>query len=757
MEIETTIRDAAGLSDAELRVLKTIGILNLVSAGGALHASRAAVLYAVANGEKGAEDAQTVGRLLVGLEKRGLLTFRDFADEYRLWQGSDFDMRTTIEDARRRLKTAGTAGLLTRVKPLTPLVAGRHSQLTHTLRSFRRVWVDRTCGSVVPPSPLDPSDGLVVYMLDPEAKPPIVETSEANPKPVVVVQPRGVQALVDAAVELGALQDVLATEDRLETDWVARRELGERVAEVSQRLDLEFEHAFGSTAEATWLLLSAGKRSAQLAPATSASAVLSGVSDTTYPWAPIVRNEMLNRTELTSQGAKARRLLLEGMVTHSHLEKLGIAGFGPDRAMYEAVLARSGIHRLVDGKWTISAPSKGSSFEHAWRLITEEFQKARRDRVSISEIQRKLMAPPIGMRAGIAPVLVAAALYLNSDDLAIYEHGTYRGALTPDLSERMVRNPAHFEIKHFAAKGGVRGHVIEKLGERLGVQAPERRSARNSSVLAVLNHLVTHYVLPLPTYSRRTMRLSTEGLAVRSALLSATEPDALLFRLLPAAVNATAVPATADRAKWPPLVKWIPEVFRALEELRSTYECLLDSIEAAIVEATGAPVTDLQPTLAARVKSLETEVLDKDLRSFLAAVSAPLEREEWLAYVSATIAGRPPEAWIDEDRDRFFKMLSGIGATFRRIEALHYDRRAHEGVPFDAVRVTFTRPDGVEGARVVWFDENVKGALDSSLEALLLQAAEAAGSVTGGLDAVLALLATYAVPGTAAEVRTREE
>jgi hypothetical protein len=236
--------------------------------------------------------------------------------------------------------------------------------------------------------------GLVVYLLDPATDPPRVESPESIPKPVVALRAPNVDALLEAATELGALQEVLGTEASLEVDWVARRELGERLAETAQRVDLAFELTFGSIAKVTWTRLLPCSPPEEIAAGVSASAVLSEIADVSYPAAPIVRNEMLNRTELTSQGAKARRVLLAAMISEPHRNKLGLEGFGPERAMYEAVLARPGIHRLVDQRWTLAPPIEGSGFEDVWNAITFEFDKARRNRTSLAEIQHALLAPP---------------------------------------------------------------------------------------------------------------------------------------------------------------------------------------------------------------------------------------------------------------------------------------------------------------------------------------------------------------------------
>jgi ABC-type molybdenum transport system ATPase subunit/photorepair protein PhrA len=86
IEVETTIRDAHGLIEAQRRVLKSVGVLNLIAAGGTLRASPGHVAYAAADGQPGTDDVAAVDSRLAELEQAGLLVFRDFAsckDEHR--------------------------------------------------------------------------------------------------------------------------------------------------------------------------------------------------------------------------------------------------------------------------------------------------------------------------------------------------------------------------------------------------------------------------------------------------------------------------------------------------------------------------------------------------------------------------------------------------------------------------------------------------------------------------------------------------
>ncbi len=73
-EITTRIRDTHGLSTRQLRIVKAVALLNLVSIAGTIRAS-SRVLALV--------DTE-VGATLAALEEAGIVTYREFADEYRI-------------------------------------------------------------------------------------------------------------------------------------------------------------------------------------------------------------------------------------------------------------------------------------------------------------------------------------------------------------------------------------------------------------------------------------------------------------------------------------------------------------------------------------------------------------------------------------------------------------------------------------------------------------------------------------------------
>jgi hypothetical protein len=739
LEVDTRIRDAHGLDAAQRRVVRTVGLLNLVASGGALRASKQIVAWSAADGSPGTQDAKAVERRLRELEALGLITFRDFADEYRVWQGSDFDIKNAIDQARRRLRTESVATLLERIRPLPPLVAGRHSHATGTLRTFTRHWVDER-SRVTPTTSADRCDGTVLYALGRLPR-GVVET-RAYAKPVVIVTARNEEAVTGAAIEAAALRDVLTTDDRVNgLDWVAQRELEERLAEALTTLDAAFESVFGPETKGTrWSLLDDQGHTVAI-PAPPGSAALSWVADEVYSKAPRVRNDLINRHKLSSQAAKARRELLEAMLNCAKDGRLGIEGFGPERAMYEAILKATGMHREDGETWRFAQPTSRSGYVPAWDAIVRTFNQATTGRAALDELFDRLAAPPYGLRAGLAPVLFTAALLVHREQVALYEHGTFRPSLTPEVLERLVRNPGHFQIKHFASRSGGRQALVEQLSTRLP-STLKGGGFRSGGVLAVVAQLMQIVALA-PQHIRGTSNLSESTLRFREALEVATEPDELLFRAIPAAFDLPPLDPQSPHTQCH-LTGLTDHILAAVSEIQSAYPVLLEEIRHRISDVCGVPRDRLRMNLAERGAILVGKVIQPRMRGFLSAITSDIgdDDDSWTEYVAMTVSEIPPQAWTDDDRVGFFSAVRDIGGTFRRLEALNHDQLAGERDGFGAMRVTVTLPDGAESARVVWVDEHQRLAIASEVDELIARVATRLGSDGLAEDTVLALLAS---------------
>ena len=728
IEIATRLRDTHGLTDAQARMAKSAAVLNLVSATGTVRASRPLLLCT-------GRDSPTV---LDELEAAGILTYRRFADEYRAWQGTDVDIRHLLDRAGEHVDKTPLVDLLSNIDRLSPQVAARHSAEFDTLRVFSRRYVDGI-ESVEPPDAFSPYDGEVLLVVGERQVLPCLIGSNAGKaggvedgfKPVVAAVPANVSALRTAAREVATV--AMALDDPSVTkDWVARRELGERLAQARASLESARTATF-TTSSCRWILLD--NDSGQDLPSGRGSAALSAATDVAYRSTPLIRNEMLNRTHLTSQGAKARRELLSAMIEHESEQDLGLTGFGPEVAMYRAFLARTGLHAPdSDGNIRFGEPAD-ALLQPAWRALESQFGRSKRRRINLNDVFATLRSPPIGMKSGAVPVFVTAGLLARTDDVALYEHGTFRPLLTPEVSERMVKNPDHFDVKAFANTRGARRVVIEALAERLGVRALRGRP-RVANVVAVVGHLVSR-ARRLDNYTRRTERLPEAIRGVREALLSATEPDELLFSMLPSILGFEDV--RPDAETYSDAESFAMAIGDAVAELEQCLGNLLEELRDLLLNASGETSRGAVYGLATVI---DGKVLDSEVRAFVGALANDGADTDaaWISSIATVVARKAPAEWTDNDRERFCQELPQRLAAFGRLVAMYAQRKADGGGPFDALRVTVTRPDGSEYDRLVGIDHRSRHDVESILSRALDELAGVTGSTQRAGHALLALL-----------------
>ena len=727
-EIATRIRDAHGLTSKQARLAKAVALLNLVSTAGTVRASRA-ILALTADG---------TNETLAELATAGIVTFRDFADEYRIWQGTDVDINLLLDAARRHVEKRPLVEVLNEIDQPQPVVAARHSAQHDVLRVFNRRYADAT----EQVEPLDASsrfDGEALLLVDPGGALPTLARPWAGAKPIVAAIPASLKTVDEAAREAAAVQ-VAFDDPSVADDWVARRELSERMAQTRSVLNQAVTDTFGSDA-CRWMLL--GPEAREL-PGGRGSAALSDAADDAYRDTPRVRNEMLNRSELTSQGAKARGMLLAAMIEHGAEPGLGMQGYGPEVAMYRAFLGRTGLHGW-DKRNDVMAFRKPTekSLKPAWRMLQEEFKQSTSRRINLSEVYAALLSPPYGMKEGAIPVLVTAALLAASDAVAIYEHGTFKPLLTPELSERMVRNPSHFDIKHFANTIGARRQVVDALASQFELR-PSFHKHRVSNVLTVVGHLVSR-ISRLDNYTRQTHNLSPATVRARDVLLAAVEPDELLFASLPSALGFPPVPAGEEEYA---LAKgYAAGVAEALDELSTCFQRLLEQQLDHLLE-TSAEISRM--AVMGQAASLDGEVLDPEVRAFvLSLANDTIESDtDWVKAIATVVAKKAPAEWTDNDLLRFWRELHDRFAAFHRLLALHHDRRAHSGEPFEAYRWTVTRSDGAEQPLLVSLDREFRRKATRAFDDALAELAAITGSQQRAQHTLLTLLGERLLPSS---------
>ncbi len=114
-EIDDALRRLGDNAPVEQKqMLKTIALFNIVGVRGKFAATDAFVSALFGKKTK---------TIIAGLRKRSLITYRSYADEYHIWQGSDFDLESVLRRRKDRMPPFHLAEELNRIDAVPPLIA----------------------------------------------------------------------------------------------------------------------------------------------------------------------------------------------------------------------------------------------------------------------------------------------------------------------------------------------------------------------------------------------------------------------------------------------------------------------------------------------------------------------------------------------------------------------------------------------------------------------------------------------------------
>lgn len=643
-------------------LIKGIGLLSLYGGAADLRPDRE-LLHAVFD----ENDPTDVNDVLALLEDESIIVFRRHNRAFGLWEGSDIDLDAAFETARGQRSGEPLHQRLLRTGHPRPLVARAHYVQTGTLRFFepRLAAADLDSVNRALEEPTH-ADGLVLFLVDPSLDATalddrICELGGAldTVHPVVTAVPQDPDRLEEALDELECWEWVRETQLELEGDPVARQEVVARIASARSR----FEHTAGRTLGLLGHILdpAASRWFFRGQPCTphpgrprELQALLTKVCNEAYAKAPPLHNELLNRHELSSAAAKARRNLLERMVHDSESERLGIKGFPPEYSMYEALLVGGGFHRRSrDDSFGLQAPTTDgnqSSWHPVWCEVERFLEDARDRQRPLVELFELLKAPPFGLREGPLPVLFTALLQIKGEEVALYEDGLFVPDTGIETLERLVRRPSTFALRCYRLDADER-KAIEALDDLVQASGKgfERATGPAGNLIAIVRQLV-RTVEDLPPYVRHTRRgLSPSACAVRDLLRMARDPLSLLLDDMPQALGVALDGTDEPSAYAHALNTSILEIMRA-------YPNLLDTVEEQVREAFGVEAAgdDLREALRWRTLPLLEYAGDTKLRIFLKETTREVgsNGHDWREGLArAALGGKPPTHWRDEDLD----------------------------------------------------------------------------------------------------------
>ncbi len=674
LEIHDLIERSRHLDPFYVIILKVTGLLNLFSGPSGFKASSKILPFAFLRpfSSDGLKE-KNLQKTLSDLIEKGILIYRDYADEYRLWEGTDFDIPAAIRKRKDSLAVQPLTDILEKSFSLSPLTASRHSYETGTLRHFERKWCSLSeLQEITPECSSDDVDGLILYCFGKEAPSETFPFHTKNGRPIVIGYAKCEEQLREMILDVAASKAVLKEASELLHDGVARKEASFRaqVAEDSLRRFVSDIFSPGNT-ETTWY---ADNQARSVETGRDLSSLLSSLCNQAFPDCPVIRNELINRNQLSSAAARARRELMDAMLAHEGEENLGMQGTGPEVAIYRTMLKAEGLHRK--GKkdyWQLVAPEPNTNFFPVWNELIKSISKATDREVQMVSLVERLRHPPFGMREGPIFVLICLVLAVHSDEIALYQEGAFVPFLGPEDMELMVKRPEYFSVRKFTPMG-IQGKVFRIYRDLLNTSPINgNKKIRNATMVSVVGPLV-QFAGGLPEYVLHTRIISKEAQNVRRTLLNAKDPIQLLFTDLPKAVGlhsfSDKTPIEEERvARFQKLLRV------TLVELTEALPRLLRSIQTIVVETFGEGYNiepkSVQTDLNKRAKPLVLRCADPKLKPFVAALAGSNSNmQDWLTSLAAIVNHRPVDVWRDNDLQLFSTSIHDFANRFQALEAI---------------------------------------------------------------------------------------
>ncbi|MBL3527896.1 MAG: hypothetical protein JMN27_09750 [gamma proteobacterium endosymbiont of Lamellibrachia anaximandri] len=134
-EVVTATERLGDAQDDEVHVLKAVGLLNIIGAQGKFKASKDIINLCLPR-------KVAVDQAIKSLSEKSIIQYRKFSAEYRVWQGSDFDLDANVEAELEKLGRFCLAESLNNRHNLMPIVARKYTIQSGALRYFYPVFVD---------------------------------------------------------------------------------------------------------------------------------------------------------------------------------------------------------------------------------------------------------------------------------------------------------------------------------------------------------------------------------------------------------------------------------------------------------------------------------------------------------------------------------------------------------------------------------------------------------------------------------------
>lgn len=634
--------------DDYLKAVKSIGLLNFLSASGAILDFDFLSKYLKIS--CGVLDAENI---IKDLELKKIIHYRSHSKQYILFEGTDLDIQNALIVAGNNItKSKDVTALLLKHITFNPVFAKQYSFATGTPRYFEFVISENPIDEI----PSGQLDGFINLFFNTNIdEEDIARISGLQEEAIIYCFFKNSGEIENLLFEIEKIQKVI---EENKEDKVAKREL-ENIRDSQLRLLNHYitDSIYSNSEEIKWFFKGDEKI---VANKKDFNKLISQVCSKVYDMTPIFKNELINRHKISSSIGTAKNKYFKALVNSYHEENLGFedSKFPPEKTIYLSLLKENGILTTQQSSKNILPVSKNSTFTELWIASEEFLNSAKSEQLKISDFTELLSKKPFKLKQGLIDIWIPTFLFLKRNDFAIFNDGRY----IPNLSEENLALIAKYPEKYFIKTFNVEGVKLDIFNSyRSFLDQSIENKFGNDSFIETIKPFIIFYN-QLPDYAKHTKRLSPSAKKIRMAISESRDPEDTFFEDFPNALGISLINLKEDKAL---LERYAKNLQDAIKELRTSYDELLKRFESFICKefvGTSVHFEEYKAHFQKRFKKLRKHLLLSNQKTFVQRLDSSLDdKNAWLNSIAQAIIGKTMDKFYDEDEiilyDNFKSMI----------------------------------------------------------------------------------------------------
>jgi hypothetical protein len=404
-----------------------------------------------------------------------------------------------------------------------------------------------------------------------------------------------------------------------------------------------------------------------------------------YPLTPKINNEMINRRKVSAIVTNARKKLEMAILERAGIEGLGIEGNFPDASIFRTVLIGTGLYKAdPQTGWRFARPPELT--DEGLRAVWDTFQKFFQEPSEpsgkrFSSLFEQLYSPPVGLRPGVLPVLLACAFRAFPAAISLRRNGEYVDDILPSIVEAVCRHPDEFSLEVLSPsprQGALLDAVLSVFSDWDPNMTGQQDKIRGSF------DSLRNWITSLPPIALHTDALSESAKAFRSSISTHKDPVQLLFRGLEGVFRNVATHR---------LIKELTSLREELESVVVSARALAgEAVRRTLDVGLGDKAASLSDACQRWTKCFSVSELQRTGGSQAVAFITRLEQhydsEELLIdSLASQLIGSPTARWTDVSLLQFERALSEV---VRAVES-EAVRLATKGNVNDVTRTNLSR------------------------------------------------------------------